>query len=272
MSLPRRLVALGVALALITATPLAVPAAAAAPATVAAAPARAGLDHPAMKEIAMRLVSSAENSTLNWRAQYGYLEDIGDGRGYTGGIVGFCSGTSDMLQLVTLYARRRPGNVLARYLPALRRVNGTASHAGLGSAFVRHWKWAAAVDPVFRRAQEDERDRLYFNPAVRMAKYDGLRALGQFAYYDAAVMHGWSGLVAIRSAAWHRARTPRLGGRETAYLSTFLDARAREMRTEAAHSDTTRVDTAQRVFLRAGNLDLRTPLVWRVYGDLYVIR
>ena len=49
---------------------------------------------PVKKEIAMRLISSAENSSLNWRAQYGYIEDIDDGRGYTGGIVGFCSGTN----------------------------------------------------------------------------------------------------------------------------------------------------------------------------------
>ncbi len=29
----------------------------------------------------MKLVSSAENSTLAWRKQYRYIEDIDDGRG-----------------------------------------------------------------------------------------------------------------------------------------------------------------------------------------------
>jgi chitosanase len=43
------------------------------------------------------------------------------------------------------------------------------------------------------------------------------------------------------------------------------------MRAEAAHSDTTRVDTAQRQFLRRGNLDLTGPLTWEVYGDRYRI-
>ncbi|MFE2103913.1 chitosanase, partial [Streptomyces sp. NPDC059468] len=43
---------------------------------VAAAPAAApGLDDPAKKETAMRLVSSAENSSLDWKAQYKYIED-----------------------------------------------------------------------------------------------------------------------------------------------------------------------------------------------------
>ncbi|MYZ41003.1 hypothetical protein GT002_39335, partial [Streptomyces sp. SID4917] len=32
-----------------------------------------GLDDPAKKEIAMQLVSSAENSSLDWKAQYGYI-------------------------------------------------------------------------------------------------------------------------------------------------------------------------------------------------------
>jgi chitosanase len=43
------------------------------------------------------------------------------------------------------------------------------------------------------------------------------------------------------------------------------------MRTEEAHSDTTRVDTAQLVFLNAGNLDLNTPLNFKVYGQSFRI-
>ncbi|MGW0145431.1 chitosanase [Streptomyces sp. NPDC003333] len=233
-----------------------------------------GLDDPAKKEIAMRLVSSAENSSLDWKAQYRYIEDIGDGRGYTAGIIGFCSGTGDMLDLVELYASRRPGNVLARYLPALRRVDGTDSHAGLDPDYPRDWARAAG-DQAFQQAQNDERDRVYFDPAVRQGKADGLRALGQFAYYDAIVMHGDgtdpTSFRAIRRRALDRARPPAEGGDETAYLDAFLDARVWAMRQEEAHSDTSRVDTAQRVFLRAGNLDLRTPLDWKVYGDSFHI-
>jgi chitosanase len=236
----------------------------------AAAPAAAGLNDPKRKEIAMELVSSAENSTLNWRGQFGYIEDIGDGRGYTAGIIGFCSGTSDMLALVTEYTRREPGNKLARYLPALRTVDGSDSHAGLDPGFTAAWR-AAAADPIFQKTQEDERDLMYFTHAVTLAQGDGLRALGQFVYYDAAVMHGMSGLRSIRSRALQVARTPKQGGDETAWLNAVLDARVREMQTEEAHSDTSRVDTAQRVFLKASNLDLNPPLTWQVYGDRYAI-
>src|SRR5215475_7280848 len=68
------------------------------------------LTDPRKKEIAMELVSSAENSSLDWKAQYKYIEDIHDGRGYTAGIIGFCSGTGDMLDLVRAYAGARPRN------------------------------------------------------------------------------------------------------------------------------------------------------------------
>ncbi|MFI8946366.1 chitosanase [Streptomyces sp. NPDC053750] len=245
------------------------------PVRAAAAPADAtGLDDPAKKELAMRLVASAENSSLDWEAQYAYIEDIGDGRGYTAGIIGFCSGTGDMLDLVELYAGRRPGNALAPYLPALRAVDGSDSHEGLDPGFPDAWRRATG-DREFRRAQDHERDRVYFGPAVRRAKADGLRTLGQFAYYDALVMHGGgddrASFGSIRARALGRARPPAEGGDEVAYLHAFLDARVWAMRQEEAHSDTSRVDTAQRVFLREGNLDLDPPLDWQVYGDGYRI-
>jgi chitosanase len=240
-------------------------------ATAEVPPAAGGLNTAAKKEIALELVSSAENSTLEWRSEYGYIEDLRDGRGYTAGIVGFCSGTSDMLAVVTDYTRRKPGNELAGYLPALRAVDGTDSHDGLDPGFPDAWRAAAAGDPVFRKVQEDARDRMYFSPAVRLAEADGLRALGQFAYYDAAVMHGISGLRSIRERVVAHQRTPVQGGDEIAYLTAFLDARAAEMRTEAEHSDTSRVDTAQRALLNAGNLDLVAPLTWEVYGDRYTV-
>ena len=242
-------------------------------AALIAAPAFAGpadLDDPVKKDHAMQIVSSAENSSLDWRAQFGYIEDIGDGRGYTGGIIGFTSGTHDMLELVERYTSRKPGNVLEKYLPALRAVDGSDSHEGLDPGYPGDWR-AAAGDSVFRDTQESERDRVYFGPAVSQAKQDGLRALGQFAYYDAAVVHGPEGMQAIRSRALGRSQSPAQGGDETAYLNAFLDERVIEMKKEEAHSDTSRIDTAQRVWLRDGNLSLDTPLRWHVYGDPYEI-
>lgn len=235
----------------------------------------ADLSSPAKKDVAMQLVSSAENSSLNWKDQYGYIEDIGDGRGYTGGIIGFTSGTHDMLELVRYYTKLSPSNPLAKYIPALEDVDGSDSHAGLGSGFEAAWKQAAS-DAVFQRAQNDERDRSYFNPAVSQAKSDELRALGQFIYYDAMVMHGpgsdAESFGGIRAAALKKAKSPAQGGDERTYLNAFLDARVAAMKQEAAHEDVSRVETAQRKFLEAGNFNLNTPLSWSVYGDPFKIQ
>jgi chitosanase len=243
-------------------------------ATQSQAAAAGGLDDPAKKEIAMKLVSSAENSSLDWKAQYKYIEDIGDGRGYTAGIIGFCSGTGDMLDLVELYTQRKPGNALAKYLPALRQVNGSDSHQGLDPGFPADWR-KAAQDSAFQQAQNDERDRVYFNPAVAQGKTDGIGVLGQFTYYDAIVMHGDGGdstsFSNIRRRALAKAKPPAQGGNEVTYLNAFLDARVWAMKQEEAHSDTTRVDTEQRVFLQKRNLNLDPPLDWKVYGDSYHI-
>jgi chitosanase len=239
----------------------------------------AGLRDPAKKEIAMRLVSSAENSSLDWKAQYGYIEynveeNAKENRGYTAGIIGFTSRTHDMLELVRAYDQAAPGNPLSKYLPALEKADGTPSKAGLGKPFEQAWK-AAAKDPKFQEAQDRERDREYFDPAVDQAQADGLRELGQFIYYDAIVMHGGGddadSFGGIRAAAIKTAKPPSRGGEETAYLNAFLDARRAAMRAEKGHQDTSRVDTMQRRFLRAGNLGLNPPLDFEVSGDHYTI-
>ncbi|MFB9736684.1 chitosanase [Streptomyces thermocoprophilus] len=231
-----------------------------------------GLAAPAMKELAQKIVSSAENSTLNWRSAYDSVEDIGDGCGYTAGVVGFCSGTHDLLSLVENYTKAHPGNGLERFLPALRKVDGTDSHEGLDPGFPEAWRAEARL-PEFRAAQDAERDRVYFDPSVRLAKLDGLGALGQLIYYDAMVLHGpgtdRDGFYVLRDRTRAKAKPPAEGGDETAYLNAFLDVRREAMKLRPTMRDTSRIDTMLRRFLKDGNLQLRTPLRWTVYGESY---
>ncbi|WP_320776270.1 chitosanase [Streptomyces sp. CRN 30] len=233
----------------------------------------AGLASKGKKELAQQLVASADNSTLDWRSLYGSIEDLDDGQGYTAGVAGFCTGTHDLLTLVERYTEDHPDNGLARYLPALRKVDGTDSHEGLDPGFADAWRAEAEV-PAFRAAQEEERDRVYFDPAVRLAKLDGLTTLGQFVYYDAIIFHGpdteADGFYGLRARAMEEAETPAAGGDEKTYLAAFLDVR-RAALAETRDGDTSRVDTAQRRFLDAGNLELRTPLEWETYGDTYQV-
>jgi chitosanase len=231
-----------------------------------------GLAAPAKKDLAQRIVSTSAFSTLDWRRSYGEIEDSGDGQGYTAGIVGFCTGTHDLLVLVENYTEAHPDNGLARYLPALRKVDGTASHEGLDPGFTAAWKAESEV-PAFRAAQDAERDNVYFDPAVRMAKLDGLGTLGQFIYYDAMIYHGPdsspNGFYGMRERALKKADLPSEGGDERAYLDAFLDVRRAAMLAKKPNADTTRIDTAQRRFLKAGNLSLATPLTWQVYGETF---
>jgi len=238
------------------------------------------LTDPIKKDIAMQLVSSAENSSLDWKSQYAYIEynvegNEAENRGYTAGIIGFCTKCSDLQAVVNYYNQIKPNNVLTPFIPALQKVVGTTSTAGLGTPFINAWK-TAAKDVAFQEAQDHERDRVYFAPAVTQAKTDGLKALGQFIYYDALVMHGPGtdslSFGGIRAAALKKAKSPAQSGNETTYLNAFLDARKDAMLAEEGHSDTTRIDTMQRTFLQAGNLNLDTPLTWSVYGDKYSIK
>lgn len=233
------------------------------------------LKDPEKKEQAMALVSSAENSSLDWKAQYNYIEDIQDGRGYTAGIIGFCSGTGDMLDLVEKYTKTQPENPLAAYLPALKTVNGSDSHSGLDPDFTSAWK-KASKEPEFQKAQNQIRDEQYFDPAVKQAKKDGLSVLGQFIYYDAIVMHGpGDGSVpyeecfyGIRKAALKKVKSPAEGGDETEYLTSFLDARDKVMALEDVHEDLSRT-IAQRKFLKEENFTMKQPLHWVMYGEKF---
>jgi chitosanase len=167
-----------------------------------------------------------------------------------------------------------PDNGLAQYLPALREVDGTDSHKGLDPGFTAAWKAEAKV-AAFREAQDSERDRVYFDPAVRLAKLDGLGTLGQFVYYDAMVFHGpgtnATSFYGLRERALREANSPSEGGSEKAFLDIFLDIRKKAMREKKQSIDTTRIDTAQRRFLYDGNLKLNTPLEWQVYGETYKV-
>lgn len=216
------------------------------------------------------LVSIFENDTPV--VQYGYAEDLHDGRGITCGRAGFTTATGDALDVVETYTADAPGNALARFLPVLRRLAERESDAvaDLGG-FASAWTVEARL-PRFDAAQDSVSDRLYYRPAMQTADEVGIAtALGRFVLYDAIVQHGEGddpdGLPAL--VAQTHAQRLYAANRpfdEAAWIDAFLKVRLRTLR--HAHDPGTRAEWAastdrvkvQQTFLREGRYDLAGPL------------
>lgn len=188
-----------------------------------------------------RLTSIFENGNPNF--DYGYIDELHDGRGYTAGRVGFCTakGCGDLFQVVALYVQKKPGNLLEKYLPELKTLaesDETGSIKDL-KGFVNDWK-SAAKDPVLRQAQDQCVDRIYMLPALKAALQSQIHLpMGKAIFYDTLVMHGMGndpdGLPALQRRAdmvfctlfpeTQPVCKPRTESEEIAWLKEFLKVR-----------------------------------------------
>ncbi|MFD9880918.1 chitosanase [Streptomyces alboflavus] len=241
-----------------------------------------------------QLVSVFENGTT--KIQYGYAENLDDGRGVTAGRAGFTTDDGDALEVVRAYTDKKPDNPLARFLPALKRLaDGDAADGGdkadggdsdgsrpLPDAdYIAAWKRAAA-DPVFREVQDAQVDDRYFTPALRAADKAGLRSpLAVAELYDASIQHGngsdGDGLPALVRRTTAKAGTPAEAG-EKAWLDAFFDVRVHDL-THPVNADTadewrTSVDRVEAVrrLAGSGHQDLDGPFTVTAFGSRYSIR
>lgn len=146
---------------------------------------------PEQKRRMKSLTSIFENSNIN--QDYSYAENLGDGRGITFGIIGFCTGSGDGLDVLLQYQKLKPENALNKYIPRLTALNDTRSPAnplnddvsGL-EGFSSAVSSAAYSDPLFRKAQDLVSDKLVYKPSQRTAAYYKLKyALSKAQIYDA---------------------------------------------------------------------------------------
>lgn len=235
---------------------------------------------PERKTRADVLISVFENASTE--LQYGYVEELHDGRGYTAGRAGFCSGTGDLVEVVRRYAARRPSAPLARFLPRLaelaeRHDDSTAGLRGFPAA----WRKAAA-DPLMRAAQDEVSDELYYLPAMKLAGELGLaRDFSRAALYEAAIQHGLGddpdGLPAMTGRASSAVKPPSAGGDERAWLGEFLKVRlatlkhASDPATAPAWAESAGRAEAMLKIFDSGNMDFDGPLKVAPYGDSFTI-
>ncbi|WP_240360856.1 chitosanase [Pyxidicoccus caerfyrddinensis] len=233
------------------------------------------------KKVSEDLTSIWENDTPT--IDYAYSENIQDGRGYTNGRAGFCTGTGDAIQVIQCYVNLRSaanGNLMAKYMSGLTTINNRflstgqdqASTAELDS--VGNWPadWATSYNNTttradFKSCQDQISDKLYYTPAMNEAAKWGLtQALSKAALYDAYINHGESGARSmIRSANTALGNSGQVapvigynGITENAWLQKFL-----EKRRDVLAGDSTWIDAVDRVaayekLRRKGNWDLGT--------------
>jgi chitosanase len=227
------------------------------------------------KAVAEAMTSIWENDTP--KLDYAYSENIGDGRGYTSGRAGFCTGTGDAIQVIDCYDKLRSaanGNVMAKYMPGLTTINNQFMQTGNSVAdtapldAVGTWTtdWAlsyntTATQADFKRCQDQVSDLLYYTPAMQAADQVGLtKALTRAALYDMWINQGDDTLVKQTNSAL--GVTGKIGGAvtEDAWLKKFL-----ELRRDLLAGDSTWKTSVDRVAgyekaRRRGNWDLGQPI------------
>ncbi len=209
-------------------------------------------------EVILSLVSIAENGSTEWWKNYNYCEDIGDGRGVTVSLVGFCSGTHDLLWVFRSLAELNSKHPLLKYIPALERSNKTSSTLGLEHLGTDLCRFG---DDAWRQAVWKGILYHYWDPAMKFAATMGCtRAITKGFLYDIALNHGAGEMERIARRV--RSLSPRAGGDEVSWLKDLIDVRriviTKEDRT-TNNGQPDRCDLWNGV-LANGNLDLKRPL------------
>ena len=201
---------------------------------------------------------------------YAYIENLGDGRGYTCGWMGLVTNEYEVDDLVHAYTIAVPGNGLSGYLTELDRLAAANSGETTGlPGFENAWR-AASSDPLFQDEYDGIVDADYFEPAMGHLQTLGFSSnLAKFILYDAIIQHGEGddpdGLPAMISRT--NLRVTPSAATEATWCSAFLDVRY-ETLTNPADASTAavwlesrpRVDV-QRGLIAAGNWKFDPPIV-----------
>jgi chitosanase len=221
------------------------------------------------KAVAEALTSIWENDTPV--LDYAYAQNINDGRGYTSGRAGFCTGTGDAIQVVACYDMLRTaanGNLMAKYMPALMAIDAKFQSTGQPQGdtstldAVGNWiaDWGASYNTAatqsdFKHCQDQIVDLLYYTPAMQAAAARNLtRALTKAALYDTWINQGDDTLAKQTDAAVGA------GASEDVWLTKFI-----ELRRDLLAGDATWKTSVDRIAgyekaRRRGNWDLAQPV------------
>ena len=221
-------------------------------------------------DVIMSLVSIAENSTTEWWKNYNYCEDISDGRGMTVSLVGFCSGTNDLLWVMKDLQKIKQDHPLLKYMTVLEKVDNTSNTKGLESFSSDLQKYG---DDNWRKAVWNGILHFYWNPAIQYAAEIKLQfPISKGFLYDLALNHGAEEM--SRMARQVRVASPKFGGDEKLWLSEMIAVRQNiivnvDRSTNAGQPDRCILWNS---ILKKRNVDLNRPLHDLIcYGEKFTI-
>jgi chitosanase len=123
---------------------------------------------------------------------YAYVENLGDGRGYTVTQYGFCTYNNEVSDVIARYAEDAPATPLKRFLPHLPPLTHDVSTEAL-KGLPEIWRREIKASAFLANACDEEADKLYFRPALAAAEQAGIRsAIGKSIFYDTWLQHGAS--------------------------------------------------------------------------------
>jgi chitosanase len=234
------------------------------------------------RRLADEVISIFENGTPV--LQYGYIENLHDGRGFTAGRGGFTSSTGDLLEAARPYSAAHPHSRLAILMPTLEQHarDGDDSVEDL-QALPGAWR-EAAHDEDMRVSQDREVDREAYEPALKHWRELGCHTpLALLAIYDSVLQQGDSGdadgvPAVLRKATRLAGGTPGTGVPEPDWIKTLLETRKQMLarpvnRATAAEwrESLSRCDALGNLLGR-GNLYLDPPLQIKAFGESWTIR
>jgi len=242
---------------------------------------------PPLSQIQINVIYSLTNIAENSQTDFDwtYAQNIGDGRGITFGIIGFCSGTYDGTQVIKKINELDPTNELTEYLPAFEAIDNSPHNAqgltddvqGLDN-FIADFNEHGA-DPVVKEAQLYRLQITYWDPAIDKAKEIGCEyPLTIAQLYDICINFGAEsgggnskGLKELVEDANNAVGSLISGTNEVIWLNALYDVREIYMNSDPAFAQAIdRVEMHRRI-LMSGNLYLQVPFNVTCYGDPFIV-
>ncbi|KAJ3073956.1 hypothetical protein HDU98_000258 [Podochytrium sp. JEL0797] len=186
----------------------------------------------------LSLVWVAENSygsfdgVIPWFEAYPYIQNIGDGRGYTTNIVGFCSGTGDLAAMLKNLQKLEPCNPLVRYIPDVQKLSNSWSDqltglGGFAQLVVQQGGGPTGRGPInpnyvkatwatIAAAKSPEGTNYWGNAMALSRKYRLSLPISKGQLFDISLNAGTDAAVQLASRV--NVKSPASGGKETTWL------------------------------------------------------